>query len=88
MVVDFTVDGKDQFTVSAFQRLATGSRVDDGKTFAGEDGGFTLINPAPVRAAVTDTFTHFKRLLSEGGGSFTNVEDCCNATHNPVVLFC
>ncbi|CDD13245.1 uncharacterized protein BN675_01734 [Parabacteroides merdae CAG:48] len=81
MVIYLAVDGADQFAVFASQRLSAGCRIDDGEAFMGEDGGFSLIDAAPVRAAVTDTFTHFQGLLTKVGGAAMDVEDCCNTTH-------
>lgn len=81
MVIYLAVDGEDQFAVFASQRLSAGCRIDDGEAFMGEDGGFSLIDAAPVRAAVTDTFTHFQGLLTKVGGAAMDVEDCCNTTH-------
>ena len=81
MVIYLAVDGEDQFAVFASQRLSAGCRIDDGEAFMGEDGGFSLIDAAPVRAAVTDTFTHFQGLLTKVGGAAMDVEDCCKTTH-------
>ena len=64
MVIYLAVDGEDQFAVFASQRLSAGCRIDDGEAFMGEDGGFSLIDAAPVRAAVTDTFTPPLRAIS------------------------
>ena len=65
MIVDFTVNGENYFTVVAYKRLLTAERVNNGKTFVAENCIIAGINAAPVRTAVTYSLGHFQNLRTQ-----------------------
>ena len=65
MIVDFTVNGQNQFAVFAFERLSARFGIDDRKSFMGEDGFVSAIDTRPVGATVADLPGHFQNLGSE-----------------------
>jgi hypothetical protein len=46
-----------------------------------EDGGFSHMDAAPVRAAVTDAFTHYQRLFPKRFRILSDVKYCRYSTH-------
>ena len=58
VVVYLAVDAQGLRSVGAYQGLSARSGVDDRKTFVRQDGRTAAIDAAPVRAPVSDAFTH------------------------------
>ena len=81
MVVNLSIDTKDLFAVGTDQRLFAGGRINNREALVRQDRAFSLINAAPIRTTMANSFTHFQGLFSKGAHIAVNIKYRCNTTH-------
>ena len=82
MIVDFTINSQNLFSVRREQWLSPTLRIDYRQTFVCQNGRTTAIYSAPVRSAVAYAFRHSESFLSQLRRLLFYIEDTCYTTHN------
>ena len=81
VVVNFAVDGQNQFSVAAEQGLSARLGIDNRKAFMRQDGFFAAIDARPVGTAMPYQFGHSEHPLTQFGTRMAQIEYSYNSTH-------
>jgi len=85
MVVNLSIDGEDEISIPALQRLLTGYGIYDGETLMSEHGPIVAVNSRPIGASVAQLTRLFQRLRTQAIAISVNVKDAYYSTHKAII---